>query len=193
MYMDRWIVSETVDLGTGQRTYTRGCRTFAINGDKNSIEWDVTLLNDGEAATLTGCTCMLYAIRPDGTTAVAQGSVAGNVASGKTTQQFFALTGDVELQMTLTNLTDSTTITVARLFISVKRGPTDQIVDPGEVFPDIAEGLAAIEELSQYMLNETTVTNVVHVEKTDDNEFTVTYDDDTEYTLSVDGTTITIT
>lgn len=193
MRMDRWIVSETIDLATGQRTYTRGCSTFAIQGDKNSIEWEVTLLSNGEAATLTGCTCMLYAIRPDDTTAVAEGSVSGNVASGNSTQQFFALTGKVELQMVLTNLSDGTSITVSRLFITVERGPTDQIIDPGEVFPDLAEGLAAIQELSEYMLTETTVTDVVSVDQTDAHEFTVTYEDGTVYTLSVNDTTITMT
>ena len=190
--MDRWVISETVDLATGHKTFTSGYSTLAVKGDKLSIEWTVTLMIDGEAADVSGCSAMIYGIRPDGSTVLVNGTVNGSVCTATLSQQFMALLGKVECLMTLTNTTDHTTITVSHITLDVQQGPTDAIIDPGDILPDISEGLAAIEQLSDYTFTSVTVSGIVSVELTNTGTYEVTFTDGTSYVLTVDGESITV-
>jgi hypothetical protein len=137
--MDRWLVSQSSDLANGKISITSGQTIHAVRGNALSIEWSVEVLNNGESADISGCSCLAYAVRPDGTTCVASGTISNNVCSVKLPQQFFALAGRVDCLMNLAN-TDGTTITVGVIQFTVQRGPTDQIVDPGDTYPDLTQG-----------------------------------------------------
>lgn len=188
--MDRWLVAQTADLTTGMVSITNGQTIHAVRGNALFIEWSVEVLNNGESADISGCTCLAYAIRPDGTTCVASGSISGSVCAVTLPQQFFALTGRVDCLMNLAH-SDGTTITVAAIQFNVQRGPTDQIIAPGETYPDIAQALVA---LSDYMLTNASVTGVVECSKesTDPDTYGVEFDDGDTYLIVCNGSAITL-
>lgn len=190
--MDRWLVSQSADLATGKISISSGQTVHAIQGNALSIEWNVEVLNNGEPADISGCSCLAYAIRPDGTTCVIGGSINGSVCTAKLPQQFFALVGRVDCLMNLAH-SDRTTITVAVIQFTVQRGPTDQIVDPGDTYPDLTQGLIALEQLSDYILTNATVTGVVTCaqSETDDDVYEIEYSDGEAYQIECNGSTIT--
>lgn len=190
--MDRWLVSQSSDLANGKISITSGQTIHAVRGNALSIEWSVEVLNNGESADISGCSCIAYAVRPDGTTCVASGAISNNVCSVKLPQQFFALAGRVDCLMNLAN-TDGTTITVGVIQFTVQRGPTDQIVDPGDTYPDLTQGLIALEQLSDYILTNATVTGVVTCaqSETDDDVYEIEYSDGEAYQIECNGSTIT--
>ena len=191
--MDRWLVSQSADLATGKISISSGQTVHAIQGNALSIEWNVEVLNNGEPADISGCSCLAYAIRPDGTTCVIGGSINGSVCTAKLPQQFFALVGRVDCLMNLAH-SDGTTITVAVIRFGVQRGPTDQIVDPGDVYPDITQGLIALDALSDYTLTSASVTGIVECarESTNPDMYSVEFHDGDSYSLVCDGGTITL-
>lgn len=191
--MDRWLVSQSADLTTGKISISSGQTIHAVRGNALSIEWSVEVLNNGEPADISGCTCLAYAIRADGTTCVIGGSISGSVCTAKLPQQFFALAGHVNCLMNLAH-SDGTTITISIIQFDVHRGPTDQIVDPGDVYPDITQGLIALDALSDYTLTSASVTGVVECsrESTNPNTYSVEFDDGDAYSLACDGETITL-
>lgn len=185
--MDRWVIAETVDLLTGQRTFTSGYNTLAVTGDKNSIEWEVTLMANGVAADISGSTVIIYGIRPDKTTVLVNGTISGNICTTQLSQQFLALNGRVECLMILTNSNDNSTITVSHITLDVRSGPTDQIIDPGEILPNLSEGLVAIEQLSDFTLTRASVSDYVTVEMTNTGVYEVTYADGVSHILTANG------
>lgn len=56
--MDRWLVAQTADLATGKVSITNGQTIHAVRGNALSIEWSVEVLNNGEPADISGCTCL---------------------------------------------------------------------------------------------------------------------------------------
>lgn len=87
--MDRWLVSQSSDLANGKISITSGQTIHAVRGNALSIEWSVEVLNNGESADISGCSCLAYAVRPDGTTCVASGTISNNVCAVILPQQFF--------------------------------------------------------------------------------------------------------
>lgn len=189
--MDRWIIPQVVDLMTGEISFSGGYEPHAIKGDNLSIEWDVEVRKNGSAANLTGCSCMVYGNRQDKATCIAVGTISDNHVTVQIPQQFLALNGKVQCLMTLTNGTDGTAITISELNLNVCQGPYDAIIDPGETLPNISQGLVAIQELADYVLDSAAVANVVNCVKTADNTYRVTYADGTVYNFTAVDSVIT--
>lgn len=95
--MDRILIAHTVDLDTGQINTTHGRSVRqAVRGNRFAIRWQVTLLNAGEAAELTGCLCCVKAVRADGETVPVQGSISGNVLAATLSGECFAIVGKLK-------------------------------------------------------------------------------------------------
>lgn len=132
--MSEWTIPQVIDLaldvGKENRTYT-----VASVGDKSAHAWTVTVMENGMTANITGYTVVVYAMRPDGKRVLVKGGVAGNMAFAYLPQECYALTGTV---LAILRVSDGTrTVTLARATIAVEPNPECEVIDPGQVIPNL--------------------------------------------------------
>lgn len=141
--MVQWILTDRVDLSKdAQRQQVGAPEALMLPGDNEAHRWEITVLNNGEAADLTGASVAGYFLRSDGETVAVVGSVTGNVISVVLAQECYAIEGLMRVIVRVT-LNGVITTVIQRLF-RVQQDIGDQIIDPGEVIPDIDELLAQI-------------------------------------------------
>lgn len=139
---DNWVINQTVDLQKGIENVYVWPSALMYVGDKNAHTWNVTILDGGKPASITGGVNG-YFIRQDGTTVYVQGKLSGNVASVTLDDDCYAFEGDLRALMRIS--TSDKIITISALLFQVRYGITDQIVDPSGVIPSLDELLAQIE------------------------------------------------
>lgn len=103
------------------------------------------MTDNGAIPDLTGATVTGYFNRPDNTTVAIVGSIAGNVASVTMAQACYAYPGPLTGIFRVTK--GGTTITAAIMRFIVAQGPHDQLIDPGNVIPSLADLLEQIERM----------------------------------------------
>lgn len=137
--MNSWIVSQVADLLSGNITVVKD--VHAYTGNSKAITWKVKAMNGTEAADLNGAKCTVYVIREDQVTVVVEGTISGNLCEAVFKKECFAVPGVVKCLMNLTDASD-TEFTVSAFEFVNGNGPTDKLVDPGEVL-DINAALEA--------------------------------------------------
>lgn len=186
--MDRILVAQTVDLDTGQVNTTHGRNVrLAVRGNRFAIRWQVTLLNAGEAADITGCLCCVKAVRADGRTVPVQGTMSGNVLTATLSGECFAIVGKLKCFFDVMDSTGDIIMTASNLELDVIMGQTDIVVDPGDAFPDFSVLVAAL------TTTHIECAGIVEVTKDNTGQYTVEYDSGDIYVISINGETITIT
>ena len=145
--MANWLIEQKIDLRRGEQAPQVWPNALMLCGDNNAHTWRVTVLDDGEAAQVTGSVTG-YFVRPDGNTVTVQGSMAGNVASVVLAQACYAQEGDVKAVMRLSTA-DGAKVTLAAMILPVRNVLTDSIIDPGEVIPSLDDLLAQIAIMEQ--------------------------------------------
>lgn len=186
--MDRILIAHTVDLDTGQINTTHGRSVRqAVRGNRFAIRWQVTLLNAGEAAELTGCLCCVKAVRADGETVPVQGSISGNVLTATLSGECFAIVGKLKCFFDVMDSTGDVIMTASNMELDVIMGQTDTTVDPGDAFPDFSVLVAAL------TMTHIDCEGIVEVTKDNTGQYTVEYDSGDTYVISIDGETMTIT
>lgn len=141
--MVQWVIADRVDLSKdAQRQQVGAPEALMLPGDNEAHRWEITVLNNGEAAELAGASVAGYFLRSDGETVAVVGSVNGNVISVVLAQECYAFEGLMRAIVRVT-LNGVITTVIQRLF-RVQQDIGDQIIDPGEVIPDIDELLAQI-------------------------------------------------
>lgn len=143
---NNWKINETVDLQRGIDGVKVWPHALLVTGDENAHEWNVTVMDNGKAASLGG-TIRAYFVRSDGATVTATGSVAGNIATVTLPEACYAYEGDLSAVMQL--LDGDVSVTLSALLLRVRQISTDVIVDPGSEIPSLDDLLAQIEKLKQ--------------------------------------------
>ena len=118
-----------------------------VQGDHQAHEWRVRVFDAGEPVDLTGYTITGYFDRSDGMMVPVVGTASGNVASVTLPQSVYAATGP--LLGLLRAGKNGSVMTLAAGRWNVRRGPGDEIVDPGRVVPSLAELLEKIAEMER--------------------------------------------
>lgn len=142
--MVQWVLTDRVDLSKdAQRQQVGAPEALMLPGDNEAHRWEITVLNNGTAADLAGASVAGYFLRSDGETVMVVGSVTdGNVVTVTLAQECYAIEGLMRAIVRVTQNGAVTTL-IQRLF-RVQQDIGDQIIDPGEVIPDIDELLAQI-------------------------------------------------
>ena len=137
----QWVIEQTVDL---QHAIPHGAwpEPLAVTGDSQAHEWRVRILENGAPAALDGCSCKGYFVRGDGQTVLAEGSIAEAIAAVVLPQACYAVPGAVRGLLRISR--DGVIATAAVLSLHVLEGPSDAIVDPGEVIPSLDDLLAQV-------------------------------------------------
>lgn len=130
----------TVDLQSPKRIFYLGTAMF--EGDALADTIQITVLDGGEAATLSG-TVSGKVVRSDGGTVAATGSFAGNVVSLALPSAAYAVTGAVRITVTLTSGSEITTLFGGTAI--VVDTTTGTIIDPGTIISSVDALIADIE------------------------------------------------
>jgi len=148
--MANWIIKETVDLQKRpSAAYVGGTNALMIPGDNLAHTWEVTVLDGGEPAEITG-NVVGWFLREDGNVVMVQGTVADNICRVTLTQECYAISGVLQAAMRVMDGTSNATVTIAAQVFTVRKSMDDGgTIDPGEIIPDISELLAKIAEMEQ--------------------------------------------
>lgn len=135
--MPNWTIRQTIDLENPAARGDRGpgqSEVLMVEGDCRAHVWEITVLRGGAAADLSGCTVAASFVRQDGETVAVNGAVSGNVASAVLAQECYAIRGALKGIFRIVSGSGDVVSTSVMHFM-VQGGPTDQIIDPGEVIP----------------------------------------------------------
>ena len=124
-------------------------RLFSQDAMSNLI--GVHVFSDGEPVESLNGTVTGWVIRADGATVAIDGETSGNDAYIILPQAAYAVVGNITIAIRLVDTSGEDTVetTLGVCTGYVYRTTTDTIVDPGEVVPDLAELLAAIEAMEE--------------------------------------------
>jgi hypothetical protein len=129
------------DLQTAVKVQYLDGNIFSQDNQGNVI--NVTVLDGGEPATITG-TISANIIRADGgTVAATGGTITDNVASITLPAAAYAVPGVVSIVIKNTN--SSVVTTIAAIVANVYQSSTDTVVDPGTIIPSIQTLISSIE------------------------------------------------
>lgn len=144
--MVNWKIPQIVDLcnPTKQNHINFGA-ALMLEGDSLAHVWQITVLEKGKPADLSGCTLMGYMCRPDGVTvAIPNGTVSGNVCSVSFSEACYAAEGPARGIVRL--ITTSATVTLATGSFNIRHGKGDSmVIDPGTPMPTYEQLIAEVE------------------------------------------------
>ena len=140
--MDNWIIAQSVDLGYGSYAPVIWPNALMLYGDGQAHTWRVSVNSGGAPVDLTGYTINGYFQRADGVTVMVTGTATANMATVTLDSTCYAQAGDLIAVLRMTD--GHATVTISRVLFRVQHGVGSQIVDPGEVIPNIDLLLAQI-------------------------------------------------
>ena len=144
--MVNWKISQIVDLckPTKQNHINYGA-ALTLEGDSCAHVWQITVLENGKAADLSGCTLMGYMCRSDGSTvAIPNGSISGNVCSIPFSEACYAVEGQARGIVRL--ITTEATVTLATGAFNIRHGKGDNmVIDPGTPMPTYEQLISEVE------------------------------------------------
>lgn len=118
-------------------------RHALVSGDDRGDLFELTILQNGEPADITGAGVVGYFIREaDGATVTMNGVTSGNKAALILPASCYAETGQFTLTVKIARQDERHTVYVAEG--AVLRSSTDTMVDPGHVIPSLEELLAQV-------------------------------------------------
>lgn len=141
--MDNWKIKQTIDLQEGERPVRVWPNAIMAPGDGKAHTWEITVLNGGAAASLTGATVTAYFNRNNRTKVLATGSVSGNVVSVTFPAEAYAITGPM-YGIFRVSASGGTVVTLSVIRFMILDGPYSETVDPGSAIPSIDDLLAEI-------------------------------------------------
>jgi lysophospholipase L1-like esterase len=104
---------------------------------------NVTVLDGGEPATLSGSVSANIIRADGGTVAATGGTIAGNVASITLPAAAYSVPGVVSIVVKVTD--SGVTTTIAAVVANIYQSSTDTVVDPGTIIPSIQTLIAQID------------------------------------------------
>lgn len=133
------IINVKTDLALGVQKHRLG-RLFAAS-DKLAHTINVTVLQDGVAADLSGQSAVGYFIRQDEATVTINGTISGNVATVTLPSSCYAKPGYFSL---IIKATGNVSTAIFWADGTITRTTTDIVVDPEHIVPSLEELLAQI-------------------------------------------------
>ena len=124
---DTWLIHQTVDLTRCDRLGLRPAPLLSC-GDDHGHTWEVTVLNAGDPADLSGWRALGYFTRPDGNTVAVGGEVEGNTARVTLDRAVYALSGAVRARLKLVR--SSAEMTLLEASFRVLPGAGEAVFDP---------------------------------------------------------------
>lgn len=115
-------------------------------GDANAHVLRLTVLDNGTAANLNGCTASGYFERAGGTIIVSQGEIAGNVITVTFGKSCYAFPGRLRLLVRLADA-GGNVITLADDLFRVGQGLGSEVIDESDLMMSLPELLSAVERL----------------------------------------------
>lgn len=118
---------------------------MTLEGDSCAHVWQITVLEHGKPADLSGCTLMGYMCRSDGSTvAIPNGSISGNVCSIEFSEACYAVEGQARGIVRL--ITTKATVTLATGSFNIRHGKgDDMVIDPGTPMPTYEQLIRQVE------------------------------------------------
>jgi lysophospholipase L1-like esterase len=104
---------------------------------------NVTVLDGGEPATLSGSVSANIIRADGGTVAATGGTIAGNVASITLPAAAYSVPGVVSIVVKVTD--SGVTTTIAAVVANIYQSSTDTVIDPGTIIPSVQTLIAAID------------------------------------------------
>lgn len=120
-----------------------GASPLIVYGDQNGHEWQITVLDGGKAADLTGASVLAYFARADGKTVLQPGEIIGNVVTIDFSAACCAVVGRIGVSVRMSQ--GDQRLTLAQRAFAVKRAATDDMIDPSGVVPTPEEMKEIIE------------------------------------------------
>ena len=145
--MDNWKIRQTVDLARGGQTLRVWPDALMVEGDNEAHTWEITVMEDGQPATLDGVTCLVHFLRErngQDEDVICKGSVAGNVASVKLKKECYIEGPAIGI---FRIVVDEKTLTLSKLLFTISKGPTGVVIDPGSVVGDLESLLAQMDRM----------------------------------------------
>ena len=136
------IINVKTDLSDGVQKHRLG-RLFAAS-DKLAHTINVTVLQDGAAADLSGQSAIGYFIRQDEATVTINGTISGNVVTVTLPASCYAKPGYFSL---IIKATGDVSTAIFWADGTITRTTTDIVVDPENIIPSLEELLAQIEAM----------------------------------------------
>lgn len=188
--IDRWTLCRYINLRDAPRALIHVDRIYAALGNDHALQLEYHMNEDGVPADISGADVIVYGKRKDGSTVLSHGSVDGSTVRASLGEQYFAIVGKVECYVTLTK--NDVTVTVAQLNIIVQNAPTEWIIDPGEEFTGLQEGLDALDDLPDVAITDASVPGVVSVTMTGDGVWLVSFADGDQFQITTNGDDIDV-
>jgi len=141
--MNNWIIRQRIDLAQGAVEPRILPSALMMQGDKLAHEWRITVLQDGQPATLAG-TVRGFFQRADGNYVPIAGTIDGHTAVVKLESTCYTIPGSLQCVMRLTDTSGNNTVTLGVLITTVGREPSGGIVDVEHIIPDISQLLAQV-------------------------------------------------
>jgi len=148
--VSNWVIRQAVDLSRGVEAASVWPNALMLAGDHMAHTWRVSVTDKGVPVPIADNVSGLFE-RADGNTVYLQGKAAGNVAEVTLTQQCYAIPGELRALMRVGD-TDGRVLSLILTIFRVGPGPSDQIVDPGDVIPSLDELLALIGKMEEALL-----------------------------------------
>lgn len=148
------IINVKTDLALGVQKHRLG-RLFAAS-DKLAHTINVTVLQDGVAADLSGQSILAYFIRQDESTVTITGTITDNVATVTLPSSCYVMPGYFSL---IIKAEGNVSTAIFWADGNITRSATDSIVDPEHIVPSLSELLALIDDISDIKKAAVTATN----------------------------------
>lgn len=140
-----YTILQPVDLYYGTGTKNNTPTTLMLPGDNKGHVWTIPMLSQGMPADITETvTANGYFQRADGNVVLCPGTVTGNVVTVTLLQACYAIEGNMLGVVRVTNATTGMITTLCEANFRVSKALNGEIIDPGEVIPDIDNLLAQI-------------------------------------------------
>lgn len=120
-----------------------GASPLIVYGDQNGQKWQITVLDGGAPADLTGASILAYFARADGKTVLQPGEIIGNVVTIDFSAACCAVVGRIGVSVRMSQ--GDQRLTLAQQAFAVKRAATDDMIDPSGVVPTPEEMKEIIE------------------------------------------------
>lgn len=143
--MQKWTINQRIDLSMPNKIDSKIAARLVV-GDNKAHGWSVSVYDGSSEVNVTSASVSAYFNRPDGKAVMVKGTAQNNVATVTLPSECYAFPGVMTGIMKITS-TDASVATMAVSRFIVESGAFGEIVDPGDVVPNLDELLAQLAKL----------------------------------------------
>lgn len=140
-----WQINQTVDLTKGQPSVQVWPTALMVVGDNLAHVWNISVVEKYAPVNLDGYTAYVYFVREDGKSVYLDGSISGNTISIKFDEKCYAIQGSIRGVVKAKK--GDQVLTMSDMVFVVRHGTGTEVIDPGEVIPNLETLLAKLPEV----------------------------------------------